>query len=79
VYGANDQLTNAVACAWFELHPNLRYIKNKVPEPDQFKHDGQSEDRADEETDDPLRDVKKAPGLLFPRLEGPNKKQRLVS
>jgi hypothetical protein len=23
---------------------------------------------ADEETDDPLRDVKKAPGLLFPRL-----------
>jgi len=23
---------------------------------------------ADEETNDPLRDVKKAPGLLFPRL-----------
>jgi hypothetical protein len=23
-YGANDQLTNVVACAWFELHPNLR-------------------------------------------------------
>jgi len=23
---------------------------------------------ADEETDDPFRDVKKAPGLLFPRL-----------
>jgi hypothetical protein len=23
---------------------------------------------ADKETDDPLRDVKKAPGLLFPRL-----------
>jgi hypothetical protein len=24
-----------VACAWFELHPNLRYIKYKVAEPDQ--------------------------------------------
>jgi len=35
VYGANDQLTNTVACAWFELHPNLRYIKYKVAEPDQ--------------------------------------------
>jgi hypothetical protein len=34
-YSANDQLTNAVACAWFELHPNLRYIKYKVAEPDQ--------------------------------------------
>ena len=33
--GADDQLTNAVACAWFELHPNLRYIKYKVAEPDQ--------------------------------------------
>jgi hypothetical protein len=35
--GANDQLTNAVACAWFELHPNLRYIKYKVAEPDQVQ------------------------------------------
>jgi hypothetical protein len=33
--GTDDQLTNAVACAWFELHPHLRYIKYKVAEPDQ--------------------------------------------
>jgi hypothetical protein len=31
----HDQLTNAVACAWLELHPDLRYIKYKVAEPDQ--------------------------------------------
>ena len=37
-YSANDQLTNAVACAWFELHPNLRYLKSKVAEPAKFKH-----------------------------------------
>ncbi len=32
---------------------------------------------ADEETDDPLRDVKKAPGI--PKALGPNKEQRLSS
>jgi hypothetical protein len=30
-------MTNSMACAWFELHPNLRYIKYKVAEPDQVQ------------------------------------------
>jgi hypothetical protein len=28
-------ITTAAACAWFELHPNLLYIKYKVAEPHQ--------------------------------------------